>query len=358
MEHNVNVALVVGVSGITGSHLAKELISEKWTTYGLARNPNIELDTLIPVTADLLDKNQLSHALKEASPTHVFITTWMKKESEEDNIKVNGTMVRNLLEILSPKKSVQHVSLVTGLKHYLGPFDEFVKPGTAFETPLREERPRLALPNFYYAQEDEVFAAAARDGFYWNVHRPHTVIGHTVGNLMNMGTTLAVYASICKYTNTPFRWPGSEAQWNGLSDVVDARLLAKQLIWAVKTPEAHNEAFNTANGDVFRWSWLWKQLAAWFEIEYEGYTGLVKPLENEMADKQEIWSKIANEYRLVESNLSKLASAWHTDLDLGRPIEVMTDMTNSRKLGFTEFQSTKESFYDLFEQLREKRIIP
>ena len=28
-----------------------------------------------------------------------------------------------------------------------------------------------------YAQEDEVFAAAARDGFTWTVHRPHTIIG-------------------------------------------------------------------------------------------------------------------------------------------------------------------------------------
>lgn len=358
MEHNVNVALVVGVSGIIGSHLAKELISDKWATYGLARNPNIELEGLHPLPADLLDKEQLSRALKDVFPTHVFFTTWMKKESEDENIRVNSAMVRNLQDVLSSKKSVQHVSLVTGLKHYLGPFDAYVQSGISPETPLREEHPRLALPNFYYAQEDEVFAAAKRDGFTWNIHRPHTVIGNAVGNLMNMGTTLAVYASICKFTGSPFKWPGSAAQWAGLSDVVDARLLAKQLIWAVKTPEAHNEAFNVANGDVFRWSWLWKQLAAWFDIEYEEYAGSVHPLEKEMADKQEIWIKMADEYHLTEPNLSKLASAWHTDLDLGRPIEVMTDMANSRKLGFREFQSTKDSFYDLFEQLREKRIIP
>lgn len=358
MENKAKLALVVGVSGINGSHLAKELISKKWITYGLARNPSIELDGLKPLAADLLDKEQLSQVLKDVYPTHVYFTTWMKKESEEENIRVNGAMVRNLLEVLSPKKSVEYVSLVTGLKHYLGPFDQFAKEGNSYETPLREDQPRLPLPNFYYAQEDEIFEAAKRDGFTWNVHRPHTVIGSAVGNMMNMGTTLAVYASICKYMGVPFKWPGSKAQWNGVSDVADARLVAKQIFWSTETPEAHNEAFNTANGDVFRWSWLWKQLAAWFEIEYEGYTGSVYPLEQEMADKQEIWSKIANEYNLSEPDLSKLSSAWHTDLDLGRPIEVMTDMANSRKLGFSEFQGTKDSFFDLFKQLREKRIIP
>lgn len=62
--------------------------------------------------------------------------------------------------------------------------------------------------------------------------------------------------------------------------------------------------------------------------------------------------------RRAEPDLSKLASAWHTDLDLGRPIEVMTDMTRSRKRGFTDYQETEESFFDLFAQLRAQRLIP
>lgn len=57
-------------------------------------------------------------------PTHVYISSWMRKETEAENIKVNGTMIRNLLDALSPQKSLEHVALVTGLKHYLGPFDD------------------------------------------------------------------------------------------------------------------------------------------------------------------------------------------------------------------------------------------
>lgn len=357
-ERAGNSALVVGATGIAGSNLASKLLEQGWTVFGLSRNPKSDTEGLIPVAADLLNTESLAAALKDIAPTHVFFTTWMRMDTEEENIRVNSAMVRNLLEVLSPKKSVQHVSLVTGLKHYLGPFDAYAKSGTLPETPLREEQPRLDLPNFYYAQEDEVYEAAAHDGFSWNVHRPHTLIGKTIGNAMNLGTTLAVYASICKSEGTPFIWPGSDAQWNGVSDVTDAKILADQIIWAAITPEAHNQAFNAANGDVFRWKWLWPKIAEWFQIEFEGYSGAIQPLERVLNTKNEIWTAISEENHLIEGNLDQLASAWHTDLDLGRPLEVMTDMSASRKLGFTAYKDTKDSFFELFARLRNDKIIP
>jgi nucleoside-diphosphate-sugar epimerase len=161
-------------------------------------------------------------------------------------------MVRNLLDALRPGGSVRHVALVTGLKHYLGPFEAYALGEDAI-TPFREDQPRLDLPNFYYAQEDEVFAAAARDGFGWSVHRPSTMIGMAPGNAMNIGTTLAVYAAICRETGRPFAFPGSVTQWERLSDLTDARLLAAHVRWAITTPAAANEAFNVVNGDGVRW---------------------------------------------------------------------------------------------------------
>jgi hypothetical protein len=70
------------------------------------------------------------------------------------------------------------------------------------------------------------------------------------------------------------------------------------------------------------------------------------------------WKQIAAKYRLAEDDLNVLVSAWHTDADLGRPIEVVTDMSKSRKLGFTAYQPTDDSFFDLFAKLREDRLIP
>ena len=351
-------ALIVGASGIIGSHAARELIAAGWTVHGLARRPRADLPGLHPVAADLLDPNGLAAALADIRPTHVFITAWMRNATEAENIRVNSALVRNVLGALAPKASVAHVALVTGLKHYLGPFDAYVSSGTLPETPLREEQPRLPIPNFYYAQEDEVYAAAERDGFTWSIHRPHTVIGQATGNLMNLGTTLAVYASIAKETGRPFRWPGSQAQWQGLSDVTDARVLAKHLLWAATTDAAHDRAFNVVNGDVFRWNWLWGRIAAWFGVEAVGWDGTVHPLEAEMAHDAPTWRTIAERRHLREPDLNRLASPWHTDLDLGRPIEVMTDMANSRTLGFNVYQPTERSFFDLFEELRRDRLIP
>lgn len=358
MGNTEKIALVVGATGITGSNLAEELIAQGWATYGLSRNPNNNIVGLHPVKADLQDEKNLTEVLADISPTHVYFTTWMRHDTEEENIRVNRMLVRNLLNVLSSKKSIQHVALVTGLKHYLGPFDAYLQNGILPETPVREEHPRLSLPNFYYAQEDEIYKASERDGFTWSVHRPHTVVGFAVGNLMNIAATLAVYASICKETGRKFIWPGSEAQWNGISDITDAKILAKQLVWASDTEAAKNQAFNITNGGVFRWKWLWKRLADWFDVEAEGFNGTIRPLEKELENDQEIWKAIAEKYSLKESSLNRLSSAWHTDLDLGRPLEVMCDLSKSRKLGFTAYKNTEDSFIEVFERLRTENIIP
>jgi len=349
-------ALVAGVSGIVGSATAQLLLEQGWGVHGLARRPTGQAGVR-PVVADLQDTEATATALRDVQPDAVFITTWLRQDSEAENIRVNSAMVRNLLDGLPKSDRPRHVALVTGLKHYLGPFEAYGK-GALPQTPFREEQGRLDVENFYYAQEDEVFAASARDGFTWSIHRPHTVIGKAVGNAMNMGTTLAVYATICRETGRPFTFPGSAAQWNGLTDMTDARQLARQLLWAATTPAAANEDFNIVNGDVFRWSWMWGRIASWFGIEPVPFDGTVRPLEQQMAGDDAIWRQIAKREGLVEPDVQRLASPWHTDADLGRPIEVVTDMSKSRRLGFSAYQPTDDAFIELFERLRADRLIP
>lgn len=175
---------------------------------------------------------------------------------------------------------------------------------------------------------------------------------------MNMGVTLAVYATICRESGRPFLFPGSAVQWNGLTDMTDARLLAHHLEWAAMTEAARNQAFNVVNGDVFRWNWMWRRIASFFGLTPAPFTAEGIPLERQLADAGPIWAEIARKHGLAEPDLDRLISAWHTDADLGRPIEVVTDMSKSRKLGFLEYRATDESFFELFGQLREARIIP
>ena len=348
--------LIVGASGIVGSAAAERFSAEGWDVAGLARKP-VAQDGVAPVSADLQDPASLARALSGLAPSHVVLATWMRRDTEAEMIRVNGAMVENLLAALRPAGSLRHVALVTGLKHYLGPFEAYGK-GAVPQTPFREEQGRLDVENFYYAQEDAVFAAAARDGFSWSVHRPHTIIGKAVGNAMNMGTTLAAYAILCRETGRPFRFPGSGVQWNGLTDMTDARLLARHLLWASTGAQAANEDFNVVDGDVFRWSWMWGRIAEWFGIAAEPFDGTVRPLEAQMAGDGPVWAEIAARHGLAEPDLAKLASPWHTDADLGRPIEVVTDMSKSRRLGFLDYQATDDAFFDLFARLRADRLIP
>lgn len=350
-------ALVVGATGIAGQTVSRQLVAQGWTTFGLSRRGELSIDGVEPIIADLLDPAALAEAVKGTAPELVIITAWMKRPTESENIEINSATVRNILAALEPEKSVRHVALLTGLKHYLGPFDNYAT-GVMADTPFNENEPRLSSPNFYYNQEDEVFESAERNNFTWSVHRAHTVFGYAVGNAMNMVLTLSTYAAICKELGEPFIFPGSETQWNGVTDVTDADLLGEQMIWAGTHDAGANEAFNIANGDTFRWRWLWPQIAEMFDVEWEGFDSEPRPLEGRMSGAPEVWARIAEKHGLVESDVTRLASWWHSDGDLGRNIEAFTSMNKSREAGFLNFRSTVKSFADKVERYRAARLIP
>jgi nucleoside-diphosphate-sugar epimerase len=351
-------ALIIGATGIVGGNLAQHLLAcGDWDVTGLSRGRSAANRAMESVTADLTSAASVANALQGRQFTHVFFTAWSRQATERENIAVNGAMVRHVLDALGPSGTLEHAALVTGLKHYLGPFEAYAQ-GTVPLTPFREEQGRQPVDNFYYEQEDRLFEAARQYGFNWSVHRPHTIIGFALGNAMNMGVTLAVYATLCKETGQPFMFPGSAAQWNGLTDMTDARLLARHLEWASTSPAARNEDFNVVNGDVFRWQWMWSQLAQYFGIEPAPFDGETRPLEHRMQGAGEQWATIAARYQLREASIEKLVSWWHTDADLGRPMEVLTDMSKSRKAGFLDYQSTPDAFFALFDKLKEERVIP
>ncbi|MEG0063478.1 MAG: NAD-dependent dehydratase, partial [Pseudomonas sp.] len=88
------------------------------------------------------------------------------------------------------------------------------------------------------------------------------------------------------------------------------------------------------------------------------YPASVSPLEQQMAGDQAVWTRIVAEHGLKEADIGRLVSPWHTDADLGRPIEVVTDMSKSRAMGFTAYQASDQAFFDVFDKLREMRLIP
>ena len=351
-------ALIVGASGIVGGNLARHLLEEgSWAITGISRNPRRYPCAVKSVGLDVLDAKATAQALGQIRPTHVFFCTWTRMKTEAENCQINGAMVRNVLEaFVACGAPLKHVALVTGTKHYLGPFELYARNKP--DTPFREDQPRLPGENFYYVQEDILFDYAARQGFSWSVHRPHTIVGYALGNAMNLGVTLACYATICAAADRPFIFPGSPTQYSCLTDVTDARLLARHLSWASTSAAAHNETFNVVNGDVFRWQRLWSAIAQYFDLEAAPYPGQTTPLQAQLADAGPVWDEIVAKNGLQPNDLDRLAPAWHTDADLSRPIECVNDMAKSRRLGFLDYQDSEWSFFDLFDQLRQERVIP
>lgn len=349
-------ALVIGVTGITGNNIAQELQKHGFTVHGISRKPGIEVPGVHHLYADVLDVESIKKAIDGLAITHLFFCTWSRQATEAENCEVNGAMIENTLSALRNTPTLQHACLITGLKHYLGPFEAYA--ATPMETPFKESQERLPIQNFYYVQEDILFKHAAERNFTWSVHRPHTMIGYAIGNAMNMGVTLAVYATICKETGSPFIFPGSKEQYNGVTDVTDARLLAQHAVWSSTNPAGKNQAFNTVNGDVFRWRQLWKSIADYFGIPDPGYPVQTSPLEPRMINADNEWASIVSKYGLANYKASEIASWWHTDADLGRQVETFADMGKSRKAGFNDLRVTIDSFTDLFDRLRRDKIIP
>jgi len=110
-----NTALVVGAGGVVGSNLAHR--ARGWKVLGLARRPPpADIEGVRAVAADLRDPAWLRSGLVGLRPTHVFLATWPRQLTEEENVRVNAVMVRNVLHALSGALSVSHVALVTGLQ--------------------------------------------------------------------------------------------------------------------------------------------------------------------------------------------------------------------------------------------------
>ncbi|SFD06759.1 hypothetical protein SAMN04488059_11972 [Devosia psychrophila] len=103
---------------------------------------------------------------------------------------------------------------------------------------------------------------------------------------------------------------------------------------------------------------MWSRIAGWFDLIPAPFDGIVRPLAAQMAHDAPIWRDLVARETLVESDLVRLSSPWHTDADLGRPIEVITDISKSRRLGFREYKPTDDAFFDLFSRLRAERLIP
>ncbi|KAF9607256.1 hypothetical protein IFM89_033463 [Coptis chinensis] len=371
-SHNKSVALIVGVTGMVGLSLAEALkkptaLGGPWKVYGAARRPkpswfpSSTIDHYIAFDAVNFDDTQ--HHLNPISNevTHVFWVAIQVRETEEENISVNSTMLSNVLNVLtlSPNSTLKHVALQTGTKHYMGPIFDPIHAGqlVPHDQPFQEDSVRLPYPNFYYTLEDIVTAYSPK--ITWSVHRSSIIVGASSRSFYNALLTLAVYAAICRYQGTPFRYPGTRYTWEHFCDMSDSGLLADQQIWASVTDKAKNQAFNCTNGDFFLWKNMWKFLTEVFDVKYEPLNEENEfDFVGEMEKKESVWNEIVKKEGLENTKMGEITcpAALHAVLHFG--LQHVCSMTKSREYGFFGYANTFKSIRMWVDRLREMKIIP
>ena len=367
-----NIALIVGVTGMAGLSLAEALkspnaLGSPWQVYGAARRPKPSwfpsslVDKYITFDAtnsgDTHDK--LAHIANKV--THVYWVAIQVRENEEANVKVNAAMLTNVLNVLKsgPASRLSHITLQTGTQHYMGPIHDPAHSAHLIphETPFIEDLPRLPYPNFYYTLEDLV--ASHAPSLTYSVHRSSIITGASSRSVYNALLTMAVYAIICRHESMAFRFPGTRYTWEHFCDMSDARVLAKQHIWAAVTDKAKNQAFNCTNGDVFTWKSFWKVLCEIFDVEFVPFDEAEEfDFVGMMEAKGKVWDEIVERYGLYKTQLNEICcfAALKNVLHFG--FQHVCSMNKSREFGFFGYANTLESVGMWVERLRKMKIIP
>ena len=80
--------------------------------------------------------------------------------------------------------------------------------------------------------------------------------------------------------------PASGLVWvSGCHDLASSRYAAT--VWAATDPRCANQAFNIANGDLFRWEEMWPRIAGFFDLDVA--PSLPMSLADVMSDKEPAW---------------------------------------------------------------------
>ncbi|QSF43102.1 SDR family oxidoreductase [Paenibacillus tianjinensis] len=345
-------ALVIGAGGVIGSNLIEHLVTlPEWDIIGVSRRGGDNTDRIRYISADLLDAldtRQKLGSLMEV--THIFYAAYQDRPTWAELVPPNLAMLVNVVEAVEPAaRGLQHISLMQGYKVYgahLGPF----------KTPARETDANHMPPEFNIDQQNFLEQRQAGKQWTWSALRPSVVCGVALGNPMNLAMVIAVYASMSKELGIPLRFPGKPGAYHSLLEMTDAGLLAKATVWAATDERCANQAFNITNGDLFRWDELWPKIAAYFELETA--PPLQMSLSVVMKDKEALWDTMLKKYDLIPNSYQSVSSWAFGDFVFSWDYDFFADSSKARRAGFHDFIGTELMFKEIFDLLRERKIIP
>jgi nucleoside-diphosphate-sugar epimerase len=352
--------LVAGASGVIGRvALEAFAVAPGWDVLGISRRaPDLERGRHLPL--DLLDPPACAAALRSGPPiTHVVYCALQERPGlvagwfDPELMRINRRMLECLLDALEPRGALEHVSLLQGAKAYGVHLHPMRVPG-------REREPRDAHENFYWLQEDLLRERAARADFGFTIWRPPMVFGHAIGAPMNPLAAIGTFAAISKAEGRPLCWPGGVT---GPLEGVDARLLARALVWATEAPQARDEVFNVSNGDVFVWQNVWPAVARAMGME----VGDPEPrrLAESMPGKAAVWTGLVAAHALRAPGLLELVGDSYVYLDLlfnaggdRPPPPSLLSTIKLRRAGFHDCIDSEDMLVEWLVWMQERRILP
>jgi hypothetical protein len=77
-----------------------------------------------------------------------------------------------------------------------------------------------------------------------------------------------------------------------------------------------------------------------------------------MADKGPLWAQIQEKYKLNANSYPEVSSWPFGDAVFSWDYDFFSDGSKARRLGFHEFVDTEQMFYDLFDELKARKVIP
>lgn len=352
MKNNNNTALVVGANGVIGSNLISYLEElGNWSIIGLSRRGGESTAKTQYLSVDLLDADDCNYKLKSLTRvTHIFYAAYQDRPTWSELVPPNLAMLVNVVKAIeSVATDLQHISLMQGYKVYGAHYGPF-------KTPAKESDAGHMPPEFNVDQQEFLEKQQEGKKWTWSALRPSVVGGTALGNPMNLVLVIAMYAVISKELGLPLRFPGKPGAYDKLMDLTDAGLLAKATVWAATDPKCANQAFNITNGDLIRWNELWPKIAGYFKMETAPPLHL--PLQTIMTDKAPLWESMQEKYGLEKHSYQELSSWGFGDFVFSWDYDFFSDGTKARRLGFHEYIETEQMFFDLFDKLKDQKIIP
>ena len=346
------VVLVAGSGGVIGSSAVRHFSRQGLRTRGVSRRTPAAQEGWEHVAADLLDPAKARAAFtRVADTTRLVFAAYVEEPDPVRQIDVNVALLCNTLDALHAVGApLEHVTLYQGMKFYGAHLGDF-------QTPAREDDPRLIAPNFYYEQESLLRERSARDGFALTIFRPEGVMGYAQGTPMNLLMVIAAYVTVTRELGIPLRFPGPRHVYDRiLYQMSDAELLAQATEWAASEPAAHGEAFNLTNGDLIRWRHLFEAIAAHYGLPLEEPQQLV--LAEQMPLHSALWEEIVAEHGLVGTPWSDLVDWRFGDAIFGSDFDNVSSTVKVRRAGFPACHDTIERTLELLDELGERRVIP